>query len=611
MALIPQMLVSLKKILNRIRQKVPPLEAIEHKSFLLLKLTMSFILLISILYSGYLLTNWIFDRDDGIIIQPVATIGVSEAFDGTSLADLLRYDLRRIKDIYEPIQDLADGNKTKNSYSKFYIPSVALKEEHLDYSLSTIGTVGALGVSLPLGNIISAIKELSGDQSSVITCSIQKYNSTLIMIATLEDHHSPEKDVMAWEVRKTLDKNNLSIDEEIPLLIDDLAFQISHGTSRKWAKSKNCPRAWQSFKYLTKGRDAYRSYIITKNKTDLDRARDLAALAKRFEPSYNGSSELLSELGLAYLNNKNYDEAANIFENITDIKPFERAVGLGVSYGGQKKFVESLDAFNEATRLNPYSSEAWYNKGFILYKQGRYNEAIQAYDKAIEIDPRWTWPLNNKGLALDLLSKHDEAIQAYDKALEIDPQLAKAWNNKGIALDLLGKHDEAVQAYNKAIEINPLLAEAQYNKGVALCRMGTYYESLQAYNKAIEINPLLAEAQSSKGIALSRMGMYNESLQAYNKAIEINPSLAEAQYNKGVALYQLGKYNESLQAYDKAIEIDPKYFDSWYNKGKVLNCLNRSTESTSAFYTANQLKASIRSKYRGSEFDKSEFPIVT
>ncbi|MDP2840802.1 MAG: tetratricopeptide repeat protein, partial [Candidatus Methanoperedens sp.] len=35
--------------------------------------------------------------------------------------------------------------------------------------------------------------------------------------------------------------------------------------------------------------------------------------------------------------------------------------------------------------ITPENADAWYNKGFDLYKIGKYDEALKAYDKAREI----------------------------------------------------------------------------------------------------------------------------------------------------------------------------------------------------------------------------------
>jgi tetratricopeptide (TPR) repeat protein len=45
---------------------------------------------------------------------------------------------------------------------------------------------------------------------------------------------------------------------------------------------------------------------------------------------------------------------------------------------------------------------AWYNKGNVLIKIGRYEDAIKSYEEATRIKPDYANAWNNKGTALDL-----------------------------------------------------------------------------------------------------------------------------------------------------------------------------------------------------------------
>jgi tetratricopeptide (TPR) repeat protein len=118
---------------------------------------------------------------------------------------------------------------------------------------------------------------------------------------------------------------------------------------------------------------------------------------------------------------------------------------------------EAIKSYDNAIEINPQRSEAWSNKGLVLYHLNKSDEAITAFDKAIEINPRDSDAWKNTGATLGNLNRYEEAVKAYDKAIEINPQDSDAWYNKGITLAKLGKFDEAIKAYDKATEINPQL----------------------------------------------------------------------------------------------------------------------------------------------------------
>ena len=73
-------------------------------------------------------------------------------------------------------------------------------------------------------------------------------------------------------------------------------------------------------------------------------------------------------------------------------------------------------AYDEAIRLNPDFSLAWYHKGLILSQLNRFEEALHAYDEAIRLDPDYAPAWSDKGFTLRQLNRFEEALTAYDAA---------------------------------------------------------------------------------------------------------------------------------------------------------------------------------------------------
>lgn len=105
---------------------------------------------------------------------------------------------------------------------------------------------------------------------------------------------------------------------------------------------------------------------------------------------------------------------------------------------------EQLLAVSEATigRSQSYG-ETWNNTGKALDLLGLHKEAARAYARA--------WYEN--GFALLGQGKYDESLKFLDKAIELDHELAAAWYNKGVGLSRLGRTAEADVAFAKAREL--------------------------------------------------------------------------------------------------------------------------------------------------------------
>jgi tetratricopeptide (TPR) repeat protein len=113
----------------------------------------------------------------------------------------------------------------------------------------------------------------------------------------------------------------------------------------------------------------------------------------------------------------------------------------------------ALECFEQALRLNPNHSKAWYNKGMCLVSLGESKEgAMRCFEKAIEINPLDAEAWNNKGAVLAMLEQDQDAMVCYERALELKPSLARAWQNKGLVLWRIGNKKAAKQCFKNAID---------------------------------------------------------------------------------------------------------------------------------------------------------------
>jgi len=62
-------------------------------------------------------------------------------------------------------------------------------------------------------------------------------------------------------------------------------------------------------------------------------------------------------------------------------------IGLRFLRRGDLPAAEAV--FRAATEADTACVEAWYNLGWVLDEQGRYNEAGKAVMRAVELDPDW------------------------------------------------------------------------------------------------------------------------------------------------------------------------------------------------------------------------------
>jgi len=89
------------------------------------------------------------------------------------------------------------------------------------------------------------------------------------------------------------------------------------------------------------------------------------------------------------------------------------------------KYDEAVKTAEQGLALYKNSPGLWNNKGYALYKQGKFNDAITAYDTAISAaaaqNDTYLKGYINKGIALNKAGRSYEAVGTFTKALELDP----------------------------------------------------------------------------------------------------------------------------------------------------------------------------------------------
>jgi tetratricopeptide (TPR) repeat protein len=93
-----------------------------------------------------------------------------------------------------------------------------------------------------------------------------------------------------------------------------------------------------------------------------------------------------------------------------------------------------------------YQNDArlWDNKGYALFRLGRYQDAVAAFDQALAIDKTSTKYWNHKGDVLFEAGRYQDAVTAYTTALTTDPE--NPYATEGLA-----------RAQKKAAEISPVM----------------------------------------------------------------------------------------------------------------------------------------------------------
>jgi tetratricopeptide (TPR) repeat protein len=93
-------------------------------------------------------------------------------------------------------------------------------------------------------------------------------------------------------------------------------------------------------------------------------------------------------LGRLYLQNKNYQEASEIFEYLTKLDPTRDVYfsNLGLCYYSQKDFAKGATAYEKALALNSKIPTRWVNLALCFEALDQANKAVKALTQALNLD---------------------------------------------------------------------------------------------------------------------------------------------------------------------------------------------------------------------------------
>ena len=140
---------------------------------------------------------------------------------------------------------------------------------------------------------------------------------------------------------------------------------------------------------------------------------------------------------------------------------------VGTQLSNEGRWEEAITEFDEAIRLNPKDSLAYYNRPNAHRNLGDYHLAIQDYDQVLGLNPRDALAYDSRADAYLSLGEYHLAIQDYDEALSIFPEFSEAYAGRARSYKHLGKDIEAKQDVERAVEFgfDRVLLEAEIEEG--------------------------------------------------------------------------------------------------------------------------------------------------
>ncbi len=208
-----------------------------------------------------------------------------------------------------------------------------------------------------------------------------------------------------------------------------------------------------------------------------------------------------NERGIAFMNEKNYEHAAKMFNEAIEENP-QDPTGF-INFGNLLGIIGDLDRaltfFDRAIALDEKAATAYYGAGTIYYKQDRFEEAVKMFKHAVlgldDADVHFML-----GMSYYQLGALPHALASFKRAIELAPNDIDARFQYGLSLAQLEQIDQAIQELEYVVQLDDHHADAYFNLGVAYTYKEKAKEALAAFNRALDIQPNHALAANGKKI---------------------------------------------------------------------------------------------------------------
>ena len=289
----------------------------------------------------------------------------------------------------------------------------------------------------------------------------------------------------------------------------------------------------------------------------------------------SNNADYYIHLGMAYVEQKSYDEALGYFnqaegcaEEDNQKALLNRGRGIACLYQGDyqsaiKWFGNALDF---SSQDNDIRMDTLYYKAEAEQKSGDYQSAVQSYGQIIDLkDDAGTRML--RGMAYMQLQDYTSAEKDLYAAIKQSRKSYTVYRTLYTALEAQGKDDEAKQVLSDALDLSGSSGEDYFNRGMIYVDLQDYTNAEDMLNKSYD-----------KGYKAALLGLgevsyaqqdYDTALTDYEKYFEeedissVDASLAAKAYNQyATVLLAKGEYEKAAQACESGLTYNDRESDA-------------------------------------------------
>ncbi len=226
------------------------------------------------------------------------------------------------------------------------------------------------------------------------------------------------------------------------------------------------------------------------------------------------------------------------------------------------EFLEDFDGailyLNDYLDRNPYCEVAWHQLGKQYFEKRLFKEALAAFDFAIISDDTFIGAYFEKGKVLEKLGKYEDAIENYETTINIEDPTSHAYLRIGKCHEKLNNDDMAKYYYYQTVHEDPLLDKGWLAITDFYFQKRDAKKALYYINKALNIdgeNPLYWKKCAQINATLKD---FHKADYAYKQAVDLGNYELDTWLKWSKVTYKNKDLGASIQILTQGKEFYPE-----------------------------------------------------